>query len=106
MPRPDDRSDNVAKLQEHIENTFENLREARERLRADARDLPEDQEEAIRLKNRRRREAIEGFRQEIRDEVDDRREAGAADAAEAARAADAAAAAAGEADQAGPGAQG
>ncbi|MDI3297945.1 MAG: small acid-soluble spore protein Tlp [Bacillota bacterium] len=78
MPKPDDRSDNVARLQEQIENTFENLREAQERLRADSRDLPEEQEDAIRRKNQRRREAIEGFREEIRDEVDDRREAGAA----------------------------
>jgi len=67
-PKPDDRSDNVDRLQEQVVNTIENLEEARETLRND--DLPEDQREMILAKNRRREEAIRAKREEIRDEYE------------------------------------
>lgn len=63
-PNPDDRSDNVEKLQEMIHNTLENYYEAEEKLD----DVSPEEREKILAKNKRRREAIEGFRDEIRDE--------------------------------------
>ncbi len=64
-PKPDDRSDNVEKLQEQVTDTIENLEEAHETLQMD---LPPDQREALLEKNRRREEAIAGKRKEIQDE--------------------------------------
>lgn len=63
-PNPDDRSDNVEKLQEMIHNTLEKYYEAEEKLD----DVSPEEREKILAKNKRRREAIEGFRDEIRDE--------------------------------------
>lgn len=65
-PKPDDRSDNVDRLQEQVVNTIENLEEAHETLRNP--DLPPEQREQILAKNRRREEAIAGKREEIKDE--------------------------------------
>jgi len=64
-PNPDDRSDNVEKLVEMKVNTLENMEAAEET--ASFSDGPE--REAIRQKNERRKEAIEGFRREILDEA-------------------------------------
>jgi len=63
-PKPDDRSDNVEKLQEMIHNTLENIEEAEESM---ATASPE-QRENIERKNERRRESIEAMRNEIKDE--------------------------------------
>jgi len=63
-PNPDDRSDNVEKLQEMIHDTYENIAESEDHLRwASGED-----KENIKAKNERRRESIEGFRAEIKDE--------------------------------------
>lgn len=63
-PKPDDRSDNVEKLQDMVHDTIENMEEADERM-----DWAEEHEqEQIKKKNKRREEAIEGFRDEIKDE--------------------------------------
>lgn len=63
-PKPDDRSDNVEKLQDMVHDTIENYREAEERMEW----ASEHEQEQIRRKNERREEAIEGFRDEIKDE--------------------------------------
>lgn len=64
-PKPDDRSDNVEKLQEMIVHTIENMDEAEESLEfANS----EEQRSQIEAKNERRRESIEGMRQEVKDE--------------------------------------
>lgn len=65
-PNPDDRSDNVEKLQEMIHDTYENISEAEESLES----ASDEQRENIIEKNKRRRRAIAGFRDEIKDEVD------------------------------------
>ena len=65
-PKPDERSDNVDKLQEQVVNTIENLEEAHQTLQNE--DLPEEQRQAILAKNRRREQAIAGKREEIKDE--------------------------------------
>ena len=61
-PKPDDRRDNVDKLREQVVNTIENLEASHDTLRMD---LPEEQKEVIRAKNRRRKQSIAGKREEI-----------------------------------------
>jgi small acid-soluble spore protein (thioredoxin-like protein) len=65
-PKPDDRSDNVEKLQSMIHDTIENIEAAEESL---AFTDSETQRQQIKAKNERRRESIESYRSEIKDEV-------------------------------------
>ncbi|WP_313800328.1 small acid-soluble spore protein Tlp [Cytobacillus sp.] len=63
-PKPDDRSDNVEKLQTMVENTIENINEAEETLEfSNAEDRAR-----IEAKNERRKESIDTMRSEIQDE--------------------------------------
>jgi small acid-soluble spore protein (thioredoxin-like protein) len=64
-PNPDDRSDNVEKLQDMVQNTIENIEEAEETMQFAS---PEEREK-IREKNKRREEAIAAMRAEIKDEA-------------------------------------
>jgi small acid-soluble spore protein (thioredoxin-like protein) len=66
QPNPDDRSDNVEKLQAMIQNTEDNIEAAEESL--DFTDS-ETQRQQIEAKNERRRESIDSFRSEIKDEA-------------------------------------
>ncbi len=68
LANPDDRRDNVEKLQNHIADTQENLREAEMQLRAHEHEMSDRDKADIEAKNERRRNSIEGFRQEIEDE--------------------------------------
>ncbi|MBB6447392.1 small acid-soluble spore protein Tlp [Bacillus benzoevorans] len=63
-PNPDDRSDNVEKLQEMIANTDDNIRKAE----ATMRNLSGDEKAQVEAKNERRRESITSMRAEIKDE--------------------------------------
>jgi small acid-soluble spore protein (thioredoxin-like protein) len=63
-PNPDDRSDNVEKLQEMIANTDDNIRKAEATLD----NLSGDDRAQVEAKNERRRESIDAFRSEIQDE--------------------------------------
>ena len=63
--KPDDRSDNVEKLQATVQNTLENIEAAEETL---AFSSPEEKAK-IQAKNNRRKEAVEGFKEEIKDEA-------------------------------------
>ncbi|KON91847.1 small acid-soluble spore protein Tlp [Rossellomorea marisflavi] len=63
--RPDDRRDNAQKLQSMVQNTLENIDKAEESM---AYTDSEEQLESIRQKNERRKDSIESFRQEIKDE--------------------------------------
>ncbi|WP_067931731.1 small acid-soluble spore protein Tlp [Alicyclobacillus kakegawensis] len=71
MAKLDDRSDNVEKLQRSIQNTMANLREANDFLKAHGEQMNERDKAALEAKNERRERAIEGFRDEIQDEVED-----------------------------------
>ncbi|WP_066288368.1 small acid-soluble spore protein Tlp [Bacillus sp. FJAT-29937] len=63
-PKPDDRSDNVEKLNTMVENTIENINEAEETMQ-----FADGEERAkIAAKNERRKESIEAMRAEIQDE--------------------------------------
>lgn len=65
-PKPDDRSDNVEKLQSMITDTIQNMEAAEESLQfTDS----ETQRQQIEAKNERRQESIESFRAEIKDEA-------------------------------------
>lgn len=64
-PNPDDRSDNVDKMQEMIHDTLENIDEAEDRMEW----ASNHEQQQIKEKNKRRKEAIEGFRNEIKDEI-------------------------------------
>lgn len=64
-PKPDDRSDNVEKLQDMAKNTVGNMEAAEEAMGF----LDGDEREALRQKNERRKKSLEGFRQEILDEA-------------------------------------
>ncbi len=65
-PNPDDRSDNVEKLQEMIHNTIENIDEAEESMQfTDS----SEQRQQIEAKNERRRESIDAMRSEVKDEA-------------------------------------
>jgi small acid-soluble spore protein (thioredoxin-like protein) len=65
-PKPDDRSDNVEKLQSMIHHTIGNMEAAEETLEFTDN---EEQRQQIEAKNQRRRESIESFRSEIKDEA-------------------------------------
>ncbi|WP_175989350.1 small acid-soluble spore protein Tlp [Bacillus sp. Marseille-Q1617] len=65
-PNPDDRSDNVEKLQGMVQHTIENMEKAEESM---AFTDSEEQLQSIKAKNERRRESLEAFRSEIKDEA-------------------------------------
>ncbi|MET1015143.1 MAG: small acid-soluble spore protein Tlp [Paenisporosarcina sp.] len=68
-PKPDDRSDNVEKLQDMVKNTIGNMEAAEETMAfSDGKEL-----QAIREKNARREASIEGFLNEIKDEKEARK---------------------------------
>ena len=66
---PDDRSDNVERIQENINDTIRNMELADEMI-----DKTSDSKtrKDLKEKNERRRDALEGFRHEIKDEADAR----------------------------------
>ncbi|MGE7274340.1 small acid-soluble spore protein Tlp [Brevibacillus panacihumi] len=69
MPKPDDRSDNVEKLQDMLQDTEQNIRESQDYLRAHGDEISAEEKQEIEAKNQRREESIDGFRQEIKDEA-------------------------------------
>lgn len=68
MAKPDDRSDNVEKLQDMIQDTMENIRESQDYVQANGSEMNPEEKSDIEAKNQRRAESIEGFRSEIQDE--------------------------------------
>lgn len=73
MAKPDDRSDNVERIAHAIDNTMENLREAEDFVKAHAGEMNPEDETDIKAKNERRKEAISGMREEIKDEAHQQR---------------------------------
>lgn len=64
QPNPDDRSDNKEKLENMIEDTIQNIEKSEETIENSSGD---DKQQII-AKNNRRKEAIESFNEEIKDE--------------------------------------
>ena len=65
-PKLDDRRDNARKIRNNIDNTIENIELAEEMIRTV--DNQKTQRE-LQAKNDRRKEAVEGMRQELKDET-------------------------------------
>jgi small acid-soluble spore protein (thioredoxin-like protein) len=65
QPKPDNRNDNVEKLQDMVQNTIENIEESHETMQF----ATAEERAAIEAKNQRREESIEAMRNEIRDEA-------------------------------------
>lgn len=65
-PKPDDRSDNVEKIQYIINRTIQNMELADELI---AKTSDENLKQLLIEKNERRRQALDGMREEIRDEA-------------------------------------
>ncbi|WNR42141.1 small acid-soluble spore protein Tlp [Paenibacillus roseipurpureus] len=71
MAKPDDRSNNPARLQNAIDHTMANLREAEDYLDEHAEEISADDKSSIEAKNQKRKEAINGFIAEKQDEQND-----------------------------------
>jgi len=67
-PNPDDRSDNVEKLQTMVQNTMTNIEEAEEAGACST----EEERQRIQQKNHNREVSIEAMRSEIKDESEAR----------------------------------
>lgn len=65
-PKPDDRRDNVEKIQQNITNTIRNYRETEDLI--NKVDSQKEKNDLIE-KNKRREQSINGKREEIRDEA-------------------------------------
>jgi small acid-soluble spore protein (thioredoxin-like protein) len=63
--KPDDRSDNVEKIQHNINSTIRNMEAAEDMM---ARTPDEKAKRELAQKNERRERALQGMRKEIRDE--------------------------------------
>ncbi len=68
QPNPDDRSDNVEKLQEMVQNTIENIEASHDTMKF----ASEEEKENIKQKNKRREDSIQSMRAEIKDEYKER----------------------------------
>jgi small acid-soluble spore protein (thioredoxin-like protein) len=68
LSKPDNRADNEAHLQEHIDHTLSNLRETEDYLDEHADEITAEEKQVLEDKNDRRLESIEGFVAEKKDE--------------------------------------
>ena len=64
-PNPDNRADNVDRLQEKVTDTIENIEASHDALEF----ATEDEKRNIEKKNKRRNQSLEAMRQEIKDEA-------------------------------------
>ncbi|AJS57250.1 small acid-soluble spore protein Tlp [Paenibacillus sp. IHBB 10380] len=69
MAKPDNRADNEAHLQEHIDHTIANLQEAENYLNVHEDEISTDEKQAIEAKNDRRKDSINSFVAEKKDEA-------------------------------------
>lgn len=69
-PKPDNRLNNVERLQEMKENTKQNIEAAVETMTES--DMSSEQKKEIKEKNERRKESIQGFEAEMADEIEAR----------------------------------
>ncbi|MFD2616029.1 small acid-soluble spore protein Tlp [Terrilactibacillus laevilacticus] len=68
-PKPDDRSDNVERIENNIGHTLQNIDEANDYVKAHSDEISAEVKEQIKEKNQRREDSIEGLREEIKDEA-------------------------------------
>ncbi len=65
-PNPDNREDNVERIQRNINYTIQNMEAAEEMI---AQTTDEKMKKTLDEKNERRRQSLDGMRSEIRDEA-------------------------------------
>ena len=70
MAKPDNRKNNVERLQQMVKNTEENMEAAKEIMENEGLTLSEKHE--IEVKNHHREESVESFKEEIAEEQADR----------------------------------
>ncbi len=70
MAKPDNRKDNVARIQNNIDNTIANYRETKDKIK-----LVDDptQKRELEAKNERREQSLQNMKEEIKDEARDRK---------------------------------
>ncbi|MFC4811100.1 small acid-soluble spore protein Tlp [Paenibacillus sp. GCM10023250] len=68
MAKPDNRADNEVHLQQHIDHTLGNLREAESYLDEHADEIGADEKQIIEAKNERRKQSVSKFVAEKKDE--------------------------------------
>jgi small acid-soluble spore protein (thioredoxin-like protein) len=68
MAKPDDRSDNVAKLKDAVQNTIDNLEESENYLDEHSEELNPQELQTLTEKNEGRQNAITSMQGEIEDE--------------------------------------
>jgi small acid-soluble spore protein (thioredoxin-like protein) len=69
-PKPDDRTDNVERIQFNIDNTIMSYRKTEDAIKTTE---DEKQKSELKEKNKRRDQALKGMRKEIRQEAVDRK---------------------------------
>jgi len=69
LAKPDNRADNAEHLQQHINHTVENLHEAEDYLDEHASEISAVEKQTIEAKNERRKQSIESFAEEMKDET-------------------------------------
>ena len=69
MAKPDNRRDNAVHLKKAIVNTQENWRETTDALKAHGAEMSEADRASLSAKNNRRAQAIDGFRDELKEEA-------------------------------------
>ena len=65
-PNPDNRADNVERIQRNIDMTMDNIHRANEMIEKTS---DQKMKQALNAKNQRRMDALEGMRHEIMDEA-------------------------------------
>ncbi|MDD9267812.1 small acid-soluble spore protein Tlp [Paenibacillus sp. GCM10023248] len=68
MAKPDNRENNPARLQNAIDHTIANLHEAEDYLDEHADEITAQEKQDIESKNQRRKQSINGFIEEKKDE--------------------------------------
>ncbi|MBG9804710.1 MULTISPECIES: small acid-soluble spore protein Tlp [Brevibacillus] len=69
MAKPDDRSDNVAKLKQMIENTQQNISETKDYLQEHGNEISNKERSDLENKNSRRENSLDSFSSEVEDEL-------------------------------------
>ena len=68
MAKPDNRSDNAEHLQQHIDNTEQNVQETNQYLAEHAEEISAVEKQNLQEKNERRQNSIQAFASEQQDE--------------------------------------
>jgi small acid-soluble spore protein (thioredoxin-like protein) len=71
MAKPDNRSDNVPHLQEMTKDTLQKVNDTEQYLAEFGAEIPQHEKETLLAKNERRRDSVQAFRSEIKDEAND-----------------------------------